>query len=104
MSAPKTVEQTKSKTQLIPPWNVVLLNDDDHSFDYVVVMLLAVFGFPPSKGFKHAEEVHLTGRSILITTSREHAELKQEQLHAFGRDPFVDKCSGSMSCIIEPAA
>jgi ATP-dependent Clp protease adaptor protein ClpS len=66
-------------------------------------MLSAVFGFPAEKGMQHAEEVDASGRTILITTSREHAELKQEQVHAFGPDPFVKKCSGSMSCTIEPA-
>jgi ATP-dependent Clp protease adaptor protein ClpS len=101
--ATETITEVETTTRLIPPWHVVLLNDDDHSFDYVILMLTAVFGFPPTKGFKHAEEVDAVGRTILITTSREHAELKQEQVHAFGPDPFVPKCSGSMSCTIEPA-
>jgi len=93
----------ESSTRLIPPWHVVLLNDDDHSFDYVIAMLAGVFGFPAQKGFKHAEEVDSAGRTILITTSREHAELKQEQCHSFGPDPLVPHCKGSMTCVIEPA-
>jgi len=99
----ETITETDTTTRLIPPWHVILLNDDDHSFEYVIAMLYAVFGFPPTKGFKHAEEVDATGRTILITTSREHAELKQEQCHAFGPDPLVPRCKGSMTCIIEPA-
>lgn len=101
--ATETITETKTNTRTIPPWNVVLLNDDDHSYQYVIAMLAAVFGFPPEKGMKHAEEVDKVGRSILITTSREHAELKQEQVHAFGPDPFVQRCRGSMTAIIEPA-
>ena len=89
--------------RLIPPWHVVLLNDDDHSYLYVIAMLAAVFGFNPEKGMQHAKEVDSTGRTILITTSREHAELKQEQCHGFGPDPFVPRCKGPMTCIIEPA-
>lgn len=99
----KPISEIESNTQLIPPWNVILLDDDEHSFDYVIAMLAAVFGFPGSKGFRHAEEIHSSGRSLLITTSREHAELKQEQCHAFGPDPFVRTCSGPMTCTIEPA-
>ena len=34
---------------------------------------------------------------------RELAELKQEQIHAFGPDRLIDHCKGSMSADIEPA-
>ena len=67
------------------------------------LMLMKVFGFPPTRGYEHAKEVDSAGRTLLITTSQEHAELKQEQVHSFGPDPFVKKCSGSMTCVIEPA-
>lgn len=99
----ETVTETNTDTKTIPPWHVILLNDDDHSYEYVLLMLGSVFGFSPEKGMKHAIEVDTAGRTILITTSREHAELKQEQVHAFGPDPFVKRCKGSMSCVIEPA-
>lgn len=99
----QTITETEKTTKTIPPWHVILLNDDDHSYQYVVAMLGAVFGFPPEKGFKHAKEVDANGRTILITTSREHAELKQEQVHAFGPDPLVKRCKGAMTCTIEPA-
>ncbi len=99
----ETITEIETNTRLIPPWNVVLLNDDDHSYDYVIVMLYAVFGFQPEKGVMHAKEVDSVGRTILITTSREHAELKQEQCHNFGPDPLVPRCKGPMTVIIEPA-
>ncbi|MGD9726501.1 MAG: ATP-dependent Clp protease adaptor ClpS [Nitrospira sp.] len=99
----ETITKTDESVKTIPPWNVVLLNDDDHSYEYVIAMLYAVFGFPPEKGMQHAKEVDKAGRTILLTTSREHAELKQEQIHAFGPDPFVARCQGSMTAIVEPA-
>jgi len=98
-----TTSETNTDTKTIPPWHVILINDDDHSFDYVIMMLMMIFGFPPTRGMKHAEEVDAAGRTILITTSQEHAELKQEQVFNFGPDPFVPHCKGSMTCIIEPA-
>ena len=101
--ATETITETETITRTIPPWNVVLLNDDDHSYQYVIEMLQAVFGFTPERGYLHAVEVDATGRTILITTSREHAELKQEQVHSFGPDPRVPRCKGSMTCEIEPA-
>ena len=50
-----------------------------------------------------AKEVHTTGRVIVMTTALELAELKRDQIHAFGPDPLIDRCKGSMSATIEPA-
>jgi ATP-dependent Clp protease adaptor protein ClpS len=82
---------------------VVLLDDDDHTYEYVVEMLRAVFGFTKAKAYLHACEVDSMHRTILITTSREHAELKQEQVHAYGPDHRIKRSAGSMTAIIEPA-
>ena len=97
----KEEEEQKIKKQ--PPYNVILLNDDDHSYDYVIAMLQQLFGYPPEKGFLMAKEVDSTGRVIVLTTTKEHAELKRDQIHAFGPDPGIQRCKGSMSAIIEPA-
>ena len=87
-----------------PPYNVVLLDDDYHTYQYVITMLQELFGYPPEKGFLMAKEVDSTGRVILLTTSKEHAELKQDQIHAYGPDLLCSKkCEGSMTSIIEPA-
>jgi ATP-dependent Clp protease adaptor protein ClpS len=98
---PKEKEQEKVKRQ--PPYNVVLLNDDDHSFDYVIAMLQQLFGHPREKGLQMAWEVHTQGRVIVDTTTLERAELKRDQIHAFGPDPLIPRCKGSMSATIEPA-
>ncbi len=86
-----------------PPYNVILLNDDDHSYDYVIGMLRQLFGYPPEKGFQMAQMVDTTGRVIVATTTMERAELKRDQIHAFGPDPLIPRCKGSMSAVIEPA-
>jgi ATP-dependent Clp protease adaptor protein ClpS len=87
----------------MPPYNVVLLNDDDHSFDYVIRMLKQLFGYPEERGFQMALEVHERGKVIVCTTSLERAELKRDQIHAFGPDPHIPHCKGSMTSYIEPA-
>jgi ATP-dependent Clp protease adaptor protein ClpS len=94
----------EERTRRQPPYNVVLLNDDDHTYEYVVTMLQQLFGYPREKGYLMAREVDTTGRVIVLTTTKEHAELKRDQIHAFGPDPLSSKeCQGSMSAIIEPA-
>jgi len=97
----ETEEKTETKRQ--PPYHVILLNDDDHSFEYVIVMMKQLFGHPETKGFQIAQGVHTKGRAIVCTTSLERAELKRDQIHAFGPDPLIARCKGSMSAEIEPA-
>jgi ATP-dependent Clp protease adaptor protein ClpS len=97
-------EEEKEKTKRQPPYNVILHNDDDHSFDYVIAMLQQLFGHPREKGFQMAWHVHHSGRVIVDTTSKERAELKRDQIHAFGPDPLIPRCKGSMSASIEPAS
>jgi ATP-dependent Clp protease adaptor protein ClpS len=96
-------EEEKEKTKRQPPYNVILLNDDDHSFDYVILMLQKLFGYPTEKGYLMALEVHTSGRVIVMTTTMELAELKRDQIHAYGPDPGIPRCKGSMSAMIEPA-
>ena|ERR1700722_12541290 len=95
--------ENKKKSKKLPPWNVILLNDDDHSYEYVIEMLQAIFAYPPERGFQLAKEVDTEGRVILLTTHKEKAELKRDQIHAYGTDTRVATCTGSMTAIIEPA-
>ncbi|MCS6866793.1 MAG: ATP-dependent Clp protease adaptor ClpS [Gemmataceae bacterium] len=95
--------ETDQKTQRQPPYNVVLLNDDDHTYEYVIEMLKELFGYPVEKGYQLARIVDTQGRAIVCTTSLERAELKRDQIHAYGPDPRIPRCRGSMTAIIEPA-
>jgi hypothetical protein len=38
-----------------PLWNVILLDDDFHTFSYVITMLGDIFGHPPDKAFIMAQ-------------------------------------------------
>lgn len=101
----KTVEQdlTRLKRKPLPPWNVVLLDDNDHTYDYVVRMLRTLFGHSPTHAYQMAQEVDRTGRVTVLTTHKERAELERHRIHSFGADPLISHCKGSMSSVIEPA-
>jgi ATP-dependent Clp protease adaptor protein ClpS len=103
VTLPDVETEEEQKTRRQPPYHVILLNDDDHTFDYVIRMLKQLFGHPEPKGFKLAEEVHTKGRVVVLTTTKEHAELKQDQIHAFGPDPLLPRSQGAMTAVIEPA-
>ncbi len=95
-------EETKPKKQ--PAYHVVLLDDDDHTYEYVIGMIRRLFGYSAEMSFQLAEEVDSTGRVIVDTTTMERAEFKRDQIATFGRDWRLPRCAGSMSAIIEPAA
>lgn len=96
-------EKEKEEVKKQPPYHVILFNDDDHTYEYVIEMLKKLFGHPEPKGFQMAQEVDTKGRVIVDTTSRERAELKRDQIHAYGADHRLPRCKGSMSATIEPA-
>jgi ATP-dependent Clp protease adaptor protein ClpS len=100
---PDTETEQQQRTRRQPPYHVILLNDDDHSYEYVIEMLKDLFGYPVEKGFQLARIVDTQGRAIVCTTSLERAELKRDQIHAYGPDRRIARCKGSMSAVIEPA-
>ncbi len=96
----KTDKDRRPKRQ--PRYHVVLWDSDDHTFEYVIRMMQELFFHSKTQGRMIANEVDARGRAICLTTTREHAELKRDQIHAFGRDPGSEQCAGSMKASIEP--
>lgn len=101
--ATRTQRCEKPKVEEPRQWNVVLLDDDDHTYEYVIAMMQELFAQPIEKAFMVARKVDEQGRAICLTTHKEHAELKRDQILAFGKDPLMTESKGSMSAIIEPA-
>ncbi|MBX3419416.1 MAG: ATP-dependent Clp protease adaptor ClpS [Pirellulaceae bacterium] len=100
----KQKKDRRQKPKRQPRYHVILWDDDDHSYEYVMLMMQTLFGHDLEKGFMIAKEVDRSGRAICLTTTKEHAELKREQIHAFGRDALIPRCQGSMKASIEPEA
>jgi ATP-dependent Clp protease adaptor protein ClpS len=101
-TAVKPRSDRKKKPKRQPRYSVILWDDQEHTPEYVVAMMQKLFGHPAEKGMQIAQEVDGRGRAIVLTTTREHAELKRDQIHAFGKDPLIATCQGSMSASIEP--
>jgi len=99
---PEVEEDTRNKVQ--PLYHVILLNDEDHTYDYVIEMLVKIFGMTESTAFGHAVEVDTAGTTIVLTCELEKAELKRDQIHAYGSDWRLPRSLGSMAAIVEPAA
>jgi len=91
------------REEKVPLYRVVLLDDDDHTYDYVIEMLQKIFIFSAEQALRHAQEVDASGRTALITCELPEAEFGRDQIHAYGRDWRMPRSKGSMSAIVEPA-
>src|SRR5215475_7093113 len=86
-----------------PHYRVVLLDHNDHTYDYVIEMLQKIFFFSLDHAYRHAEEVDRTGRTVLITCELPEAEFSRDQIHGYGPDWRLPRSQGSMNAVIEPA-
>jgi ATP-dependent Clp protease adaptor protein ClpS len=107
---------TKTKTTLEPAvgedtsirlerlYHVIILNDEEHTIEYVVEMLQAVIGLTPSEALACTLEADSTGSSIVCTCPLEEAEAKRDRIHAYGPDWRLSHSRGSVAALVEPAA
>ncbi len=99
VEAKRQAQREKPRRQ--PRYHVMLWDDSEHTFEYVISMMQQLFGHTFERAFELAKTVDNSGRAICLTTTKEHAELKRDQIHAFGKDPLASQCAGSMSASIE---
>ena len=95
-------ERSRPKRKRQPRYSVILWDDDDHTYDYVIRMMQELFGFNQDQAWQIAACVDNSGRAVCLTTTLEHAELKRDQIHAFGADTHLSRCKGAMFSTIEP--
>ncbi len=103
-ATPVLEPETDTRPKLLPPYHVMIENDDDHSQIFVVAVLRKVFGYdePEATRLMHtAEEV---GEAVVWTGPKEVAELKLDQLRTFHEKHWRDdRDLGPLRCRIEPA-
>jgi len=97
----KPTEETR--TRRIPPYNVVLENDEYHSMQFVVEVLCKVLGCSVERAYQYMMEAHTSGRAVIWTGTREVAELKAEQINTFPEVRDDGQHLGPLGCTVEPA-
>jgi ATP-dependent Clp protease adaptor protein ClpS len=102
----QAVPDTEATTQdeLAKLYNVVLLDDNTHTYDYVIEMLMKLFLMSVAEAFGHAVEVDTTGRTIVMTCELDQAEFARDQIRGYGPDWRMPESKGSMAAVVEPAA
>ncbi len=69
---------TKNKTKQLPPWKVILHNDDVNTAEYVVTKVQEITKLEEDIAVERVVEAHKNGIALLLTTHKEKAELLVE--------------------------
>ena len=80
---------TKSKPkrtppQPLPPWKVLLHNDDKNDVKHVITSIVELTPLNEQDAVNRTKEAHQTGVSLLLVTHKERAELYQDQFQTKG--------------------
>jgi Zn-dependent protease/ATP-dependent Clp protease adapter protein ClpS len=84
--------------------HVVLVNDSNHTYQYVIQMLQDVFGYSPAHGAQLARKADTEGQVIVATMSRRRAEAIRNRIHAFGPDPLLRRSTSPVMVFLEPVS
>jgi ATP-dependent Clp protease adaptor protein ClpS len=100
----KPRERDATRTRRVPPYNVILENDDDHSFEFVLEVLCKALGCSQERSYQLTHQAHTMGRAVVWTGPKEVAELKMDQIRTFHEVRGRDGANlGPLGCYIEPA-
>lgn len=84
-TGPRTGELPRTEPpRLLPPWRVILHNDDKTDFDDVVRIVRRLTPLNHEESITRVLEAHRTGVSLLLVTHQERAELYVEQFQSCG--------------------
>lgn len=97
------VEIKKESEKTEPFYNVVLLDDNDHTYEYVIEMLMEICGHSKKSSYEMACEVDFLGKVVVYTGNRKEAEKKRDQILSYGPDWRLERSTCSMSATLETA-
>jgi ATP-dependent Clp protease adaptor protein ClpS len=98
-TSPQEEGETGTETLAKPSlnWKVVLFNDEEHTYDYVVEMLTSACKLSRENAFRCAVEVDMTGKTIVFYGTRPDCETVCSKILSFGPDHRLPQSMSSMS-------
>lgn len=90
---PKTNIADKISLAFAKYWNVIVWDDNVHTFKEVIDCLMQVLGISESEAFGHSSTIHTTGKSIVASETLEKAELYHNQIEEFGLNVTIERNS-----------
>ena len=78
MTVPKKAP-AKRKPRQLPPYKVLLHNDDVNTVEHVILSIVKLTPLTPEAAIEKTLIAHESGLALLLVTHKERAELYQEQ-------------------------
>ncbi len=102
-TSPQQEGETDTETLAKPAlnWKVVLFNDEEHTYDYVVEMLTAACKLSRANAFRCAVEVDMSGRTIVFYGTRNDCEGVCSKIIAYGPDHRLPQSMTSMNAEVQ---
>lgn len=100
----QTDPEAQSATLLAPLYQIILFDDDEHTYQYVVEMLTTLFGMTAEEAFRIAYEVDYIGQAVVVTCPLEDAIRGRDAILHYGPDPLLERSHTSMKAIILEAS
>ena len=102
---PQVEDEVDVRRRLLPPYKVILHNDDLNSMGFVMAVLRKVFGYTEERCWELMLEAHEKGRSVVWVGALEVAELKADQIRSCGADPAAKpRGAQPLGVSVEPVA
>ena len=90
----ETTPATRSWSEVLPPYRVVLHNDDVNTMEYVVsVLLRSIPGLSPEAAVSIMLEAHTSGRATVVVCPLEQAELYRDRLESAGLTSTIERAT-----------
>ena len=84
-------ELIRLRAKLLPPYKVILFNDDYNEMEFVVAVLLRLVNhLSHAKAMKIMLTAHLTGSAVVVVCPKENAEYYQERLLSHGLTATIE--------------
>ena len=84
-------ELARIRAKLLPPYKVIIFNDDYNDMDYVVAVLLRLINHLTSpEAVEIMLTAHFTGSAIVVVCPKESAEYYQECLVGYGLNATIE--------------
>ncbi|MBU6242987.1 MAG: ATP-dependent Clp protease adapter ClpS [Acidobacteria bacterium] len=79
-----TEEEIKSDLRADRPWVTVVWDDPVNLMSYVTQVFIVLFGYSKEKATELMMKVHVAGKAVVSTGTREEMELDVQRLHEYG--------------------
>ncbi|MBI3980013.1 MAG: ATP-dependent Clp protease adaptor ClpS [Chloroflexi bacterium] len=89
---PNVEPRLRDRAAILPPYNVLLHNDDVNTMDHVVYALLkSIPGLTTERAIEIMLDAHHNGIALVIVCPLELAELYRDRLESFSLTATIEK-------------